>query len=65
MFVRFNKLSGININNVIMNVIIEIVRLKELDNTILFILISIFFTIMFFSVIKLFALKSISSLFNS
>ena len=41
--VRFNRLSGININNAIIKVIIEIVRLKELDNTMLSILIFLFF----------------------
>jgi hypothetical protein len=54
--VRFNKLSGININNAIIKVIIEIVRLKELDNTMLSILIFLFFRTMVFSVINQFAL---------
>ena len=54
--VRFNKLSGININNAITKVIIEIVRLKELDNTMLSILIFLFFRTMVFSVINQFAL---------
>ena len=59
-----NQCCGVKINNDIINVITDIVKLKELDITILLILMFTFsLALIFFLVIKPSALKSFNSVF--
>ena len=64
MLVIFKNPSGINMNNAINKVIIDIVILKELDKTMLFSFMFTLLCMVSFSPIKLSPFSSINSSFN-